>query len=405
MSGSPGPFDDAVFAQQELLHPSYTPDDPNRIIGRQDKLTQLYTALEPAVNARPPTDALLLGNTGTGKSLCLKYTLQAIQEEADTNNTSIGIAHIDCMQRNNEYQAISHAGRTLNNEEVTGVTFPSAGLSSADLYDRLWTVLNEAYDVGIIVLDELECLDTPGEVLGTLSRAAPSQKIPDSHLGIIGITNDPSLKQELPGRVLSSFTPTEISFPPYAEDTLYDILMSRRDAFHEDALPADDGEAVISLTASLAAREYGDARKALHLLRVAGENAQMDGEIPITEDHVREALNEIAGNDIEQIVEMLPEHQRLVLRAVALETQHEIPDEDITSRDVYSAYETVCGDAGVEPVSWRRVRDFLSNLAGTKLIDQNRTGGGRAAGGYNAITLLKDPDDVFDALNEENTAA
>ena len=53
----------------------------------------------------------------------------------------------------------------------------------------------------------------------------------------------------------------------------------------DDVLSGD----VIPLTAAIAAQEHGDARKAIEILRYAGELAERENVEMVTEEHVRDA--------------------------------------------------------------------------------------------------------------------
>ena len=77
---------------------------------------------------------------------------------------------------------------------------------------------------------------------------------------------------ELDPRVRSSLSEEEIVFHPYNALQIQDILNQRAGlAFEEEVLQ----EGVINKCAAFAAKEHGDARRALDLLRVAGESKKI----------------------------------------------------------------------------------------------------------------------------------
>jgi cell division control protein 6 len=93
-------------------------------------------------------------------------------------------------------------------------------------------------------------------------------------------------------RVKSSLGEEELVFPPYNALQLQDILKERAEsAFKEGTLQ----EGVIAKCAAYAAREHGDARRALDLLRVAGELAERESSKKITLEHIDAANQKIEG--------------------------------------------------------------------------------------------------------------
>lgn len=76
-------------------------------------------------------------------------------------------------------------------------------------------------------------------------------------------------------------------------------------------------DTVIPLCSALAAQEHGDARKALMLLRYAGDAAVQRGGDLVTETDVREAQKWVESNKIAETIKTLPYHQNLVPSIIA----------------------------------------------------------------------------------------
>ena len=75
-------------------------------------------------------------------------------------------------------------------------------------------------------------------------------------------------------------------------------------------------DSALSICSALAAAEHGDARRALDLLRVAGEVAERQGATIITEEHVRQAEKHIEHNRVVEALKNLTLHSKLVLLSV-----------------------------------------------------------------------------------------
>jgi len=149
----------------------------------------------------------------------------------------------------------------------------------------------------------------------------------------------------------------EILFPPYNALELQDILKQRGVLGFR---PHVSSEEVIPKCAALAAQEHGDARRALDLLRVAGEIAERRSDKKITEKHVDMALEKIDYDRVIEFVKSLPKQTKLVLLSVIILDEKE--QDNIQTGDVYSVYEDECKECGLHPLTQRRISDLLSEL-------------------------------------------
>jgi len=152
----------------------------------------------------------------------------------------------------------------------------------------------------------------------------------------------------------------EILFHPYNALQIQDILNQRaKTAFKEGILQ----EGVISKCAAYAAKEHGDARRALDLLRVAGELAERDGSKKILLKHIDEANEKIERDKILDIILSEPKQFQIVLGSIIylIENQKNsnIP---IFTGDVYDFYKNLCLKNKLEVLTQRRVGDIVQEL-------------------------------------------
>ena len=182
---------------------------------------------------------------------------------------------------------------------------------------------------------------------------------------------------------MSSLRDKEIVFPPYGADQLADILEERATlAFNEGVLDDD----VIPLCSAMAAKEEGDARYALDLLRTAGEIADEEKNEKILGSYVRRAKDRIEHNKVTDIILTLPTQQQRVLEALLKLTQSK---EEITSGKLYNTYEELSkGDS----VTYRRIFDFINELEMLGIISTKTVSRGRGKGRTNIIQLQCDLD-------------
>ncbi|MFD1687521.1 Cdc6/Cdc18 family protein [Halobellus litoreus] len=383
---------DPIFADKELLRVSHLPEG-DRIIGRDQELQKLANAIKDAQRGGTPNNVLIYGKTGTGKSLCSKYITRDLTQAAADNGIKVGVAYVDCFQESTETQTVRTIAQALNDPVQTDITVPHTGVSTSDYYRRLWDILDARLDVGLVILDEIDKLEDDN-VLMQLSRAAEAGKVTESTLGVIGISNKIRYKDSLNERVKSSLSERDFVFPPYDANQLREILRSRADAFREGILDED----LIPKVAALAAKEHGDARKAIDILRYAGEIADEHGDDTVRVEYVDEAHDREEQARLSELIAKQPEHSKYLLQALSLQVQEAHDDNSaIPTKDVYSMYELVCERNGVDPLKMRRVRDLLSELAFLSLIEQERKGRGKGKGAHTVNQLVDEPEVVVEA--------
>ncbi|WP_247730439.1 Cdc6/Cdc18 family protein [Halovivax limisalsi] len=227
--------------------------------------------------------------------------------------------------------------------------------------DRVYSVFFDAVDyserVVVIMLDEIDKLveKSGDDTLYNLSRM--NSELENSRVSIMGISNDLKFTDFLDPRVKSSLGEEEIVFPPYDANQLRDILQHRSEvAFKEGALTSD----VIPLCAAFAAQEHGDARRALDLLRTAGELAERSQTDTVVEEHVRQAQDKIELDRVVEVVRTLPTQSKLVLFSIILLEQHGV--HSINTGEVYNIYKRLCKELDTDVLTQRRVTDLISEL-------------------------------------------
>ena len=383
----------SVFKNKDMVQIDYVVDE-DRIIGRDDELEALAQSLYPATNGSKPSNCLVYGKPGTGKSLSVKFMTQKLKEKATVNGYSVGVAYVDCSQSSSETDAVIRIAKELNDPEVSGVEIPDTGLSTGQFYQRAWKAMDATHDVSIVVLDEIDKHHAYDELLMTLSRAGEADKLTDSSLGVIGISNKPRFTDKLNERTLSSLGERRYVFPPYTATQLKEILDARRDAFKEDALE----EGITARVAALSAREYGDARKAMDIFRYAGEIANENQSETVRDEFIDEAFERAERDEILEIVSTLPYHSTLVIQSVAaLAADRNAEKDPVTTTEAYDLYKRKCSVEGTDPLSERRVRDLLEEAEFLEIITRKTKAAGKAKGSRTTISLVDDPGKTLEA--------
>src|SRR3989304_616944 len=128
----------------------------------------------------------------------------------------------------------------------------------------------------------------------------------------------------------------------------------------------------LSICSALAAAEHGDARRALDLLRVAGEVAERKGAKLITEEHVRDAEKHIEHNRVVEALTNLTLHSKLALLSV-----YHLGKSSASTGEIYDLYNELCGELGVGLLTQRRLGTLISELDAMGLLNAKVVSMGR----------------------------
>lgn len=385
-----------IFRNKELLRVEHLPEG-DKIIGRDGEIEQLANALREATNGGTPNNVLVYGKTGTGKSLCTKYVTNKTIPKAKESGYDVGVAYIDCLQQATENDLLTSIAMSLKDQSDVDVSVPAAGISTSQYYNRLWKILDNAFDVVVIVFDEVDKMgDDDGEkALMLLSRAVEAEKVENCKIGLVGISNDIRYKDEIGERLKSSLGEQEFVFTPYDADQLRNILYSRESAFVDGVL----SDEVIPKAGAIAAREHGDARKAIDILRYAGEIASNRDDEMVEVSHVEEAREREEEARLAQLISGQPDHSKYLLRALAkISEDRELESPEVPTKEVFGVYEAICEPKPIDALKIRRVRDLLEELEFLSLIEQQYISRGQGRGGYMVNQLVDTPELVLRAV-------
>lgn len=385
-------FDDyleskSIFRNKKALTSSFKPEN---ILHRGDQVEELASILAPSLKGNDPSNIFIYGSVGTGKTLVVKHVTNEIREASQKSDKGLEIIYINCKMKkvaDTEYRLLAQLARELGGE------VPSTGLPTDAVYDRFFDKLKERNGVVIIILDEIDALvkKVGDDFLYNLTRI--DEDLEGTRVSIIGISNDLNFTEYMDARVKSSLSEEEIIFPPYNALELKGILNQRTDlALNDGAL--EDG--VISKCAALAAQEHGDARRALDLIRVAGELAERSNKDIIGTELLDKAQTKIEKDRIVETVKSQPKHSKLTLYTIL--DMYENNGEKIATGEVYNNYKKYVNEVGASSLTQRRVSDLISELDMLGIINAEVISKGRY--GRTRQISVDLPDPVFNRVEE-----
>jgi cell division control protein 6 len=209
----------------------------------------------------------------------------------------------------------------------------------------------------------------------------------------VGISNDLRFKENLDPRVLSSLGEEEFVFPPYTTEELREILNERAKVAFQPGVISD---ATLNLCAALAGSEHGDARRAVDLLRIAGEVAEREGHQIIDEDCLRKASAKAEHDRVEEALISLPLQNKIIILAVSKFKQ------GTNTGELYLTYTTLAKKTGaVEVLTQRRVSGILAELDLLGLIEAAVISKGRR-GRTKRIRLLISDETLSKVISQDS---
>ena len=370
-----------IFKNRNALEPSYIPDE---LPHRDKEIEDIAGKTACALRGDTPPNILCYGMTGTGKTATIRYVSHKIAQHTKTNKP--WWIYINCSIISTPYRILAHIYNTIIGSEK----IPPTGLPKDVIFKKLLGLLDYKVKDSIcfLVLDEIDMIANNhggNEILYDLTRL--NENLDSCKTSLIGISNKLKFKDSLDPRVISSLGKDHITFPVYNAKELGDILYNRAQiAYNDDVLK----EGVISLCAALAAKEHGDARKALQLLRKAGEIAERFQNKTVSREHVNKAQLELERDYTIDYIKGMPLQAQLVLTAIYLISKSN-KNSVIISGDVYEIFNELTNKIpGVRSLTRRRISDYINDLALAGIITAEK----KSMGKYGATKIINLCDDI-----------
>ncbi len=340
---------ESIIKNRDVLRLDYVPDTVQH---RDSELEQVTQSLSPILKQSRPSNLLVYGEPGTGKTLVIKKVIENIKKRVEKSNFPINVAYSNSKNETAVYGLLVSLGRQLNFNEKE---LPTTGLSISEVFKRILNKIEEQKLNIIFVIDEIDNLaekaqKTGNDILYQLTRA--NDQLEQGSITLVGISNKLTFRDLLDPRVISSLGEEEIIFSNYNAEQIKAILRERiKDAFVENAVE----ESALDLCAKKAAQQHGDARRAIDVLLKAGEIADRRQSKKVTDTYIREAFDKIEEKLVKTTLEKYPLHKKLVVIAVMRAS-------NFTTGEIYQIYKNLCKALGRDELTNRRITQMLTEI-------------------------------------------
>ena len=345
-----------LFETKKPLNTDITPTH-EQFVGREEEKEQVGNILKDLVRGDIPENFLLTGNTGYGKTACTKLLLNDLSQKLGDDFTYLYIS--DCPTENKVLREISERlelGSKAKNNRV--------------LYNLIKEEIIEKDLKLVIVLDEVDVLfrgrhDHGNPLFKKLFELRGNVlNNSDGCLVLAGVTNVVDIMEDFDPRVKSRFDSSNvIQFSSYNAFQLEKILEKRKQQAFKNGFVK---EGVVKMVAAKVAQEDGDARKAIQMLKKAGEIAERNDDEMVRLSHVDQASNLIEKNRVMDAVKSLPKQEKVVLYAIL-----DMRQKEAKTGEVYSHYQEIVEKKDITELSQRRVGDLIGDLDMQGLITAN----------------------------------
>ena len=356
-----------LIKNKKVLQTTYLPEE---LPHRKEQINEIASIISIALNGDKPSNIMIYGMTGTGKTAVITYIGKELKK-MDPDEETCSFLYVNCEVVDTSYGILFNIASQFIKD--INQKIPFTGWSFEKLYNEFCEQIEMMNRVFIIVLDEIDHMISKkgDDIFYYLTKI--NEHLVKSKVSIIGISNNMKFMELLEPKARSRLGGENLIFSPYKKSELEDILRDRtKDVFEEGVL----NDSVITYCATLAAKNDGDARMAIDLLRTAIDIAERNGDSEITDAHVRSAKNSMDIDMVEEAVKALSPQSKIVLLSIIKNTEY--GNSVMITGDVYIVYKQLAQILQVPVLTQRRITEFISELDMMGLINASIKSFGRA---------------------------
>jgi len=375
----------SVFSQKRFLDTMFL---PSKIIGREPESEMLLQHILSLKDGFVVPFVSVYGRSGSGKSTIVKFVCENLDD-------IISFRFVNLRQAKTVFGCTNMILSSLGDKSLSS----AQGLNKAIdcIQVQIESILKkEDKKFFVLVLDEYDVLfsdkrSNPSDFVYKLLQMEENLREKGFWVCMITISNNAMQEHELDDRVKSRMGGVVVPFTPYSQSDVFGILQDRA----KIAFRIKVSKEILEYCSELSSSDHGDARRALDLLRTAGEIC--DG-TKITKGNIDSAQKYLQKDRAEEIVSSAPYHMRCVAAAICSLAIVEEQSWAATS-SIYKKYSEIISPKE-KPLSYRRVSDLLVELENSGLVVSRAYSKGRNGYGKE-YKLTVSPDLVGPAVSKD----
>ncbi|HON41411.1 MAG TPA: AAA family ATPase, partial [Methanoculleus sp.] len=179
-----------IFKNREVLRHNYR---PQFLPHRKPQIDELASILAPALTNETPSNILIYGKTGTGKTASVRYVGAELENASALAGTKCRVVHLNCEVIDTQYRVLAQIANSLDDldahpSDSARNLIPMTGWPTDQVYTELKKQLESGGGVVVIVLDEIDKLvkKSGDDTLYNLTRINSDLRL--AKVSIIGIS-------------------------------------------------------------------------------------------------------------------------------------------------------------------------------------------------------------------------
>jgi len=385
----------SVFSQKRFLDTMFL---PSKIIGRERESDMLLRHILSLKDGFVVPFVSVYGRSGSGKSTIVKFVCENLED-------IISFRFVNLRQAKTVFGCANMILSSLGDKSLSSAEGLNKAIDCIQAQTE-YILKKENKKFFVLVLDEYDVLfsdkrSNPSDFVYKLLQMEENLREKGIWICMITISNNAMQEYDLDDRVKSRMGGATVPFAPYSQSDVFGILRDRA----KFAFKINVSKETLEYCSKLSSSDHGDARRALDLLRTAGELC--DG-TKITKENIDSAQKYLQKDRAEEIVSNAPYHMRCVAGAIC--SLAIVGDQSwAATSSIYKKYTEIVSKTE-KPLSYRRVSDLLVELENSGLVVSRAYSRGRNGYGKE-YKLTVSPDlvgptvdkEYFDSLVERKT--
>ncbi|KYC46350.1 MAG: ORC1-type DNA replication protein 2 [Candidatus Methanofastidiosum methylothiophilum] len=365
-------WDESLFRNPEVFDLSYIPEV---FKFRDNEIEAISHNVKPLIKGDLPTNTIILGPTGTGKTTSVKLLFREINE---VSNEVIPV-YINCQFHYREFSIMSQIFRG-----IFGYPPVETGKPLTTLYEYTMGELQKKGKRLLVALDDVDFLFHVNIAESILYKILRAHEIfPGVKTGIIGIVTDNAFSFKVSEKIRTVFMPNEVHFKPYSQSTISEILRYRCDiGLYPGVMDNDVLDKISEITF-----DRGDLRLGIRAIKEAGMLAELGSRKKITTEDVEKAIERISSSlHVENVFDGLSKTDKKVLKVIA-----ENSGKFTKANDFFNIL--------ADEMSYELFRKATTKLENLKIVDIQRAQS-RGRGKQNLIHLRVPKEAILEIIKE-----